>query len=84
MGVEYNSPLFISNDMNKNIDLSIIIPVYNEENSLPTLFKEIKSNINNLNCELIFVNDGSTDNSKNIILGIISKNDNVITAFYAI
>ena len=77
MGVEYNSPLFISNDMNKNIDLSIIIPLYNEENSLSTLFEEIKSNINDLNWELIFINDGSTDNSKNIILGFIADNDNV-------
>ena len=77
MGVEYSSPLFISNDMNKNIDLSIIIPLYNEENSLSTLFEEIKSNINDLNWELIFINDGSTDNSKNIILDFITDNDNV-------
>ncbi len=63
--------------MNKNIDLSIIIPLYNEENSLSTLFQEIKSNITDHNCEVIFVNDGSTDNSKNIILSLIDENQNV-------
>ena len=63
--------------MNKKIDLSIIVPLYNEENSISTLFKEIKSNIKNINSEIIFVNDGSSDNSKEIILDIINKNNNV-------
>ena len=63
--------------MNKKIDLSIIIPVYNEAQSLLILFDEIKENINDIKWELIFVNDGSTDNSKRIILDLVNQYPNV-------
>jgi len=45
--------------------LSIIFPLFNEENRLPQLFKEIKkfSIKNKFIIELIFVDDGSIDNS---------------------
>ena len=44
---------------------SIIIPIYNEEKTLPRLLKELKPfSIEN---ELIFINDGSTDLSKKIL-----------------
>ena len=50
------------------MDLSIVIPIYNEEGSLPTLFDEIKtvlkvSQKNNLKWECLFVDDGSKDSS---------------------
>lgn len=47
------------------MDLSIIIPLYNENESIITLSHEIESvcKKNNLKSEVIFVNDGSTDNS---------------------
>ena len=64
--------------MSKNIDISIIVPVYNEQDSLKTLFDEIKNNINsNYNWELIFINDGSSDNSKKIIFELIQENKNI-------
>jgi len=50
-----------------NINLSIIVPVYNEELYLPNLFKDIKIYFNEKNIEIIFVNDGSFDSSKNIL-----------------
>ena len=45
--------------------LSIIFPLFNEENRLPKLFKEIKKFLikNKLNIEFIFIDDGSIDNS---------------------
>ncbi len=45
--------------------LSIVIPLYNEEESLPFLLKAIDnvSNEHNLCYEVIFIDDGSTDNS---------------------
>jgi dolichyl-phosphate beta-glucosyltransferase len=45
--------------------LSIVFPLFNEENRLPKLFKEIKkfSKKSKLTLEFIFVNDGSIDNS---------------------
>ena len=51
------------------MDISVIIPLYNEEESLPELFSWIRKvmNENNFSYEVIFVNDGSTDNSWNVI-----------------
>ena len=59
-------------------DLSIIVPVYNEQDSLNQLYLEIKSNVNEkYNWELIFVNDGSKDKSKEIIIDLVNTDSNV-------
>jgi glycosyltransferase involved in cell wall biosynthesis len=51
------------------IDLSIVIPVYNEEESLPLLWPEIREALgpSGLSYEVIFVDDGSTDRSAEIV-----------------
>ncbi len=61
------------------IDLSIIIPVFNEDESLPELHDWIKRVVeaNNFSYEIIFINDGSTDNSWKVIKGLKEKNPNV-------
>ena len=42
--------------------LSILIPIYNEEESLQALFDELKSSFeNSQSVEIIFINDGSSD-----------------------
>jgi dolichol-phosphate mannosyltransferase len=49
-----------------NMDLiSIVIPVYNEENNLPILYSRLKATLNSsqYSYEIIFVDDGSIDNS---------------------
>lgn len=53
--------------MKKNI--SIIIPVYNEEKSIEKTIEEIKMTFNNIECEyeIIAVNDGSRDNSYELL-----------------
>ena len=50
-------------------DLSIVIPVYNEEGSLPLLWPEIRDVLapTGLGYEVIFVDDGSRDRSAEII-----------------
>tara|TARA_Y100000389_G_scaffold3463_1_gene3380 strand:+ start:6800 stop:7744 length:945 start_codon:yes stop_codon:yes gene_type:complete len=59
-------------------DLSIIVPVFEEQDSLNQLYSEIKKNVNDkYNWELIFVNDGSKDKSKQIILDLIDSDSNV-------
>ena len=59
-------------------DLSIIVPVFEEKDSLNQLYSEIKKNVNDkYNWELIFVNDGSKDKSKQIILDLIDSDSNV-------
>jgi len=51
------------------MDLSIIVPLLNEAESLPELYSWIKRvmDANGISYELIFVDDGSTDNSWEII-----------------
>jgi len=50
-------------------ELSIIIPLFNEEGSLPELYQSLKRvlDANNLTHETIFINDGSTDRSLQVI-----------------
>jgi dolichol-phosphate mannosyltransferase len=52
-------------------DLSIVIPVYNEEESLPVLWPEIREALapTGLDYEVIFVDDGSRDCSAEILRG---------------
>lgn len=48
--------------------VSILVPVYNEEKFLAEAIRKIKSvRIRNLKKEIIVINDGSTDNSKNLL-----------------
>lgn len=50
-------------------ELTIIVPVYNEEESLPSFLIEMDTFLNSspLGCHVLFINDGSTDNSLQII-----------------
>lgn len=54
------------------MDLSVVIPVYNEEESIPELADWIRRvcRANGLSHEIIFVDDGSTDASWKIISGL--------------
>lgn len=51
------------------MDLSIVIPLYNEEESLPELYQWIERVVTSvgLSYEVIFVDDGSTDKSWQVI-----------------
>ena len=55
------------------INLSIIIPVFNEKSFLIKLFEEIKTFFNDSKNEIIFIDDGSTDGSTNILKEIKEK-----------
>ena len=51
------------------MDISVVVPLFNEEESLPELFAWIQRvmNANQFTYEVIFVNDGSTDRSWDVI-----------------
>ena len=49
------------------MDLSIVIPLYNEAESLPELKAWIDESLKDFTYEIIFVDDGSTDDSWNVI-----------------
>tara|TARA_B100000989_G_scaffold72938_1_gene51225 strand:+ start:1488 stop:2201 length:714 start_codon:yes stop_codon:yes gene_type:complete len=58
--------------------LSIIIPLYNEERNIEKIFLKIHKNLfSNLNYEIIFVDDESTDDSSKILKKLSKKNKNV-------
>ncbi len=61
------------------MDVSVVIPLYNEEESLPELYDWIERVMNehNLTFEVIFVNDGSTDHSWDVIQSLSEKSEYV-------
>ncbi len=60
--------------------LTCIIPCYNEEESLPYFYKEISRVFADMDCtyELIFVNDGSTDQTLTYLKNIAESDEHVI------
>ena len=57
--------------------ISIIIPAYNEEKNIPLVYEKIKKvleKLTNYNWEIIFIDDGSTDNSENILEKMAKNN----------
>ena len=63
--------------MKNNNFISIVIPLYNEEESIKPLYDELLSELDNYRFEIIFINDGSFDNSSDIIKRIIQTDSNV-------
>ena len=61
------------------MDISLIIPLFNEEESLPELADWIGRvcTESNLSFEIIFVDDGSSDKSWEVIEGLIESNKNI-------
>ena len=58
--------------------ISIIIPIFNEIHYLETFVTNLKDSFKNEEVEYIFVNDGSTDGSKEWIDNYIKKQDQQI------
>ena len=56
-----------------NPDLSVVVPIYNEELGINEFAQQLKINLDDLKIqyEVIFINDGSTDSSQKIINSII-------------
>lgn len=62
------------------MDISVVVPLYNEDESLPELFRWIKQVMEShgFAYEVIFVSDGSTDNSWEVIESLKSDNPEVV------
>ena len=60
--------------------ISVIVSCYNEEESLPLLYDRLSkviSNLKNYEFELLFINDGSKDNTLKIIKGLREKDSKI-------
>jgi glycosyltransferase involved in cell wall biosynthesis len=57
------------------VNLSLIIPVYNEEENLPLLYNSVVEALNPLKStwEVIFVDDGSKDNSFDVLRSLVER-----------
>lgn len=66
----------VSKKTESNIDLSIVIPIYNEKESIAKLYKELDKTLSrmNLKYEVLLIDDGSTDGSLDELLKIHNKN----------
>lgn len=64
----------------KNIDISIVVPLYNEEDVFDKLIQRLTSVINttNFSCEVILVNDGSSDKT-DVLIQEVCKEDTRFT-----
>jgi len=58
-------------------NLSLIIPVFNEAQNLPILFENIQKTLQSFQClwEVIFVDDGSRDNSFEVLKSLAEKDE---------
>ncbi len=61
------------------MDISVVVPLYNEDESLPELYAWIERvmNANGYTYEVIFVNDGSTDRSWDVIEQLAAQSEHV-------
>ena len=66
-------------DTKREIDISIVVPVYNEEENLPILISQLISVLKDLgkSYEMIFVDDGSTDESRKILRRMASEHPGI-------
>ena len=64
----------------KKIYLSIVVPIYNEEANISTLYKRLKTVLTKLrkNYEIIFIDDGSDDSSPDKLKQLAAKDGNVV------
>jgi dolichol-phosphate mannosyltransferase len=64
---------------NYNVDISVIIPIYNEEQIIQELYNRLQKSVSQIsqNYELLFVNDGSKDHSMLELIKLTQKNSRV-------
>lgn len=58
--------------------ISIVVPLYNEEDNVEALYQELRRVLPDLNVELVFVDDGSTDNTVDRLLQAVQADPQVI------
>lgn len=67
--------------MKKDIFVSVVIPVYNEQGNIRPLLNQLMPAIKKYNHEVIFINDGSTDNTVSEIKQFVKNNSIKLISF---
>ncbi|MGW8194189.1 MAG: glycosyltransferase family 2 protein [Desulforhopalus sp.] len=64
--------------------LSVVIPIFNEEESVPLLYEELNDTLKPLGktYEIVFVDDGSTDNSLQLLRDMQSQDNHVVVVSF--
>ena len=67
------------NQLQRTIEISIVIPVFNEEHTIPELYSRLTNSVKKVsdNYELIFVNDGSKDHSLTVLKQFAEKDSHI-------
>ncbi|RTZ72596.1 MAG: dolichol-phosphate mannosyltransferase [Gammaproteobacteria bacterium] len=58
---------------NPPLEISVVVPVHNEEENIEPLIDEIRTALAGRRYEIVYVDDGSTDRSLEILLGLARK-----------
>ena len=71
---------------NKNIDISVIVPIYNEGQIISELYNRLQKTVSQVskNYEIIFVNDGSKDDSLLELLKLSEQDSHVFYINFSI
>ncbi len=66
--------------MNKQVDVSIVVPLYNEEGNVQELYSELRTVLNSCadSYEILFINDGSTDRTAELIGEMSGRDQHVV------
>lgn len=70
--------------MEEQIDVSVIVPLYNEEENINELYQELHSALHgkDFSYEIVFINDGSSDKTEELIREICEQDHNVTAVFF--
>lgn len=60
--------------------ISLVVPVFNEEEAIPIFYSAVKKELSDFDIEIVFINDGSKDNSENIINALEAR-DPMVKAY---
>lgn len=58
--------------------ISLVVPVYNEEDTIDFFLKEVEEKLNKYNVEIIFINDGSKDNTLNLLNNLALEDERIV------
>ncbi|MDD3618818.1 MAG: glycosyltransferase family 2 protein [Desulfobulbaceae bacterium] len=64
--------------MDKQVDVSIVVPLYNEEDNVRELYRELITVMADRSYEILFVNDGSSDRTTELIREISAADPHVV------